>query len=185
MDNAGNTYRRYLDGDNEALTELVGQFKEGLTLYLNSIVGNIFTAEELMEEAFFRLITKRPHFSGRSSFKTFLYAIGRNAALDRLRKDKRIDARPIEERVLLAEQRSVEESYLVREDRLAVHRALGELSPDHRQVLYLTYFEELSNKEAASVMKRSVHSIENLVSRARASLKKELEKEGFHYENRF
>lgn len=66
MDNAGNTYRRYLDGDNEALTELVGQFKEGLTLYLNSIVGNIFTAEELMEEAFFRPITKRPHFSARS-----------------------------------------------------------------------------------------------------------------------
>ena len=56
------------------------------------------------------------------------------------------------------------------------------LKSEHRQVLWLTYFEQLSNKETAMVMKKSVHSIENLLSRARKSLKFELEKENFDYE---
>ena len=37
-------------------------------------------------------------------------------------------------------------------------------------------------KETAAVMKKSVHNIETLVCRARAALKKALEKEGFEYE---
>ena len=60
---------------------------------------------------------------------------------------------------------------------------MDSLKPDYRQVLWLTYFEELSNKETAAVMKKTVHSIETLVYRARNALKKQLEKEGFVYEN--
>ena len=85
MDTGAANYERYLQGDDGAVEALVEEYKNGLTLYLNSIVGNIFTAEELMEETFFRLIAKRPRFSGKSSFKTFLYAIGRNAAVDYIR----------------------------------------------------------------------------------------------------
>ena len=44
------------------------------------------------------------------------------------------------------------------------------------------YFEDLSAKEAACVMKKSVHSIETLAYRARKSLKLILETEGFIYE---
>lgn len=57
------------------------------------------------------------------------------------------------------------------------------LIPEYRQVLWLIYFEELSNKEAAAIMKKSVHNIETLVYRARKSLRKQLEMEGFVYEN--
>ena len=46
----------------------------------------------------------------------------------------------------------------------------------------LVYFEEFSHKEAAIVMKKSVHNIETLVYRARKSLKSQLEMEGFIYE---
>ena len=60
---------------------------------------------------------------------------------------------------------------------------MEKLKPDYQQVLWLTYFEELSNKETADVMKKSVHGIETLVYRARNALKKQLEKEGFTYEN--
>ena len=56
------------------------------------------------------------------------------------------------------------------------------LKTEYRQVLWLTYFENLKAKEAARIMKRSVHSVENLIYRARLSLKSELEKEGFIYE---
>ena len=59
---------------------------------------------------------------------------------------------------------------------------MGSLPSDYRVVLWLTYFEGFSNKEAAVVMKKSVRSVETLLTRARQKLKSELIKEGFVYE---
>ena len=56
------------------------------------------------------------------------------------------------------------------------------LSPEYRQVLWLVYFEELSSKEAAGIMKKTVRSVESLLYRAKKSLRSQLEKEGFDYE---
>ena len=56
------------------------------------------------------------------------------------------------------------------------------LKDEYRQILWLIYFEGFSNKEASAVMRKSTHSIETLVYRARRSLKSQLEKEGFEYE---
>ena len=58
MDNGASSYRRFLDGDDKGLAEIVGDYKDGLILYLNGYVNNIFIAEELTEDTFFRLITK-------------------------------------------------------------------------------------------------------------------------------
>ena len=60
---------------------------------------------------------------------------------------------------------------------------MRKLTPEYQQVLWLIYFEELSNKEAAKIMKKSVRSVESLLYRARKSLKSQLEMEGFDYEN--
>ena len=59
---------------------------------------------------------------------------------------------------------------------------MKKLKPEYHQILWLIYFEGFTNKEAASIMKKSVHSIETLVYRARKSLKTQLEMEGFTYE---
>ncbi|MBD5159991.1 MAG: RNA polymerase subunit sigma-24, partial [Ruminococcus sp.] len=76
MDNGAVSYRRFLDGDDEGMVEIIRDYKDGLILYLNGITGNILLAEEIMEDTFFKLVVKKPKFSGRSSFKTWLYAIG-------------------------------------------------------------------------------------------------------------
>ncbi len=68
MDNGASSYRRFLGGDDSGISEIVGEYKDGLILYLNKYVGNIYTAEELAEDTFFRLITKKPRFSGKSTF---------------------------------------------------------------------------------------------------------------------
>ena len=65
MDNGASSYRRFLDGDDKGIAEIVGDYKDGLILYLNVYVNNIFIAEELTEDTFFRLITKKPRFSGK------------------------------------------------------------------------------------------------------------------------
>ncbi len=182
MQNGESSYRRYLAGDDNGLVEVIRDYKDGLIFYLNSFVRDLNVAEELCEDAFVKLAVKKPRFREGSSFKTFLYAIGRNAALDFLRRNKS-DAVPIEDIAESpADMESLEQSYIREERRIAVHRALDSLKPEYRQVLWLTYFEELSNKETAAVMKKSVHSIETLVYRARLALKKQLEQEGFEYE---
>jgi len=184
MDNGASSYRRFRDdGDERGLIELIRDYKDGLILYLNSFVGNIHTAEELAEDTFVLLGTKKPKDNGKGSFKTWLYTIGRNVAIDHLRRSSKKNECSIEEcPELFSEEQSLEATYIQQEQKIMVHRALRKLKPEYRQILWLIYFEEFSHKEAATVMKKSVHSIETLVYRARKSLKVQLEMEGFIYE---
>lgn len=184
MDNGAESYRRFLQGDDKAFVEIIRDYKDGLILYLNGFVNNILTAEELTEDVFFKLVTKKPRFNEKSSFKTWLYSIGRNTAVDYLRrnsKQKEVSAEEIRETE--DERLSIEQSYIKQERLLLIHRTLEKLKPEYKQVLWLVYFEDFSQKETAKIMKKSVHSVETLVYRARLALKAELEKGGFIYED--
>ena len=183
MDNGESSYRRFLDGDDQGMAEIIDSYKDGLILYLNGYASNIFIAEELAEDTFFRLITKKPKFSGKSTFKSFLYAIGRNVAVDYVRHNSKTLDIPIEDmEEYLSEEESLEQSYIKEERKLTVHKALSELSADYRNILWLVYFEEFSNKEAAVILKKNESQVNNLLHRAKQSLKSKLEKEGFIYE---
>ena len=183
MDNGASSYRRFLDGDDEAFVEIIRDYKDGLILYLNGYVSNIFVAEDLMEETFVKMVTKKPKFTAKYSFKTWLYTIGRHVAVDYLRHRKKMADIPVEDvERHLAEEESVERAYLRQEQKIDLHRAMRKLKDEYRQVLYLTYFEGLTNSETAYAMNKSNRQIENLVYRAKQSLKAQLEKENFVYE---
>ena len=180
-DNGKAGYDRYLSGDDSGMGEIISEYKDGLILFLNNYTHNIMTAEELCEDTFVKLAVNKPKFKGNSSFKTFLYAIGRNVALDYLKKHK--NTVPIEELAELEDKSSLERDYIKEEQKLALRNALKQLKPEYEKILWLTYFEELSNKEAAAVMGKTTHAVQTLVYRARNALKKQLESEGFIYEN--
>ena len=184
MDNGASSYRRFLEGDDDGIVEIIKDHKDGLMLYLNSFVQNIHLAEDLTEDTFVKLIARRPRFSGKSTFKTWLYAIGRNVALDFLRKNAKLPTVSAEEAMtLIADEADVARQYLCSERKLQVHKALKQLNDEYRQVLVLVYFEDFQNDQVASIMGKSKKQIENLVYRAKLSLKSELEKEGFVYED--
>ena len=183
MDNGASSYRRFLDGDDQGMVEIIRDYKDGLTLYLNGFVHNIFAAEELMEETFFKLAVKKPRFSGDKAFKTWLYTIGRNVALDYLRRRKKLSDAPLEDyAACLVEEEGVEQAYLRQEQKIALHRALNQLKAEYHQVLYLVYFEDFSNGEAALALGKSKRQTENLLYRAKEALRAELGKVGFVYE---
>ncbi len=183
MDNGASSYRRFLDGDDKALAEIVRNYSDGLTLYLNGIVNNISVAEELMEETLFKIITKKPKFNAKYSFKTWLYTIGRNVAIDYLRHNtKRSDTSFDDLENYIHDEYDLEKHYIIEEQKITVHKALKKLNTEYRQVLWLLYFEELSHTEVGIVMKKNTRQIKNLVYRAKCALKSELEKEGFVYE---
>ena len=104
-------------------------------------------------------------------------------AIDYLRRNsKRMEISLGEYPELVSEEQDLELSYIREECKITVHRAMRRLKSEYRQILWLIYFEGFSNKEAAAVMKKSVHNVETLVYRARRSLKSQLEMEGFVYE---
>ncbi len=176
-------YQRYLNGDDGAVTDLLRLYSDGLTLYLNSYVRDMTVAEDLCDETFIKLVTKMPKFDGKSSFKTFLYSIGRHIALSYLRKHKNRAAAPLDDLPEIPDSGDPEQSYLATEQKAILQRAMMRLKPEYSQVLWLTYFEELSGSEVAGVMNKSVSAVRTLLYRAKPALKKELEKEGFDYEN--
>ena len=183
MDNGASSYRRFLDGDDKGLAEIVRDYRDGLILYLNGVVNNICVAEELMEETFFKIITKRPRFNAKYSFKTWLYTIGRNVAIDYLRHNaKQSDSSFDDFENYIQDEFDLEKLYIIEERKIAVHRALKKLNAEYRQVLWLLYFDGMTNSDAAIVMKKNARQMKNLVYRAKSALKSELDKEGFVYE---
>ncbi|MCH5200671.1 MAG: RNA polymerase sigma factor [Oscillospiraceae bacterium] len=187
MDTGAEAYRRYLDGDDGGLAELIRLYRDGLVLYLNGITDDMGAAEELMEDTFVKLAVKKPRFGGKSSFKTWLYAIGRNMALDWLRKNgrertERLSQLPEDIAYMNGAAAQPELCYMREERDAAVQRALSRLSPDYGSVLYLSYFEGFTNEEIRTIMNKNGRQVENLLYRAKQALKAQLEKEGFVYE---
>ena len=136
-----------------------------------------------MQVAFIKLAIKKPKFNGKSSFKTWLYTIGRNIAVDHKRRLLRRKNVSLNECIEIADEADLERSYLVTEQKINLRHAICRLKEDYQQVLYLTYFENFSHEETAKITGRSVKQIKNLLYNARKALKTELEKEGFKYEN--
>ncbi|WP_028504637.1 RNA polymerase sigma factor [Ruminococcus sp. FC2018] len=184
MDNGASSYRRFREnGDESGLVEIIRDYKDGLIFYLTGIVGDIHEAEDLVQDTFVLLGTKKPKDKGKGSFKTWLYTIGRNIAIDHLRKRKRLKETPMklspEQADELADMGS---AYIREEQKITIHKALRRLKPEYQQILWLQYFEELSMKDCARIMKKSVHGTEMLASRARKALRAQLEQEGFDNE---
>ena len=195
MDNGACSYRRFLDGDDEGVVAIIRDYKVGLSLFLNRYVHNVHIAEELAEETFFRILIKKPRFVKKGSFKTWLYTIGRNTAVNYMKRAKRTLYTNFEDRLNLedianfgdiecfsGEENALEQAYIREEEKIVVHRALARINPDYGRVLYLKFFEELKNDEIATILKKNKRQIENLIYQSKRALKLELDKEGFHYE---
>ena len=181
MDNGSSSYSRYLAGDDAAMGELVREYMDGLIIFLNSFTNNLSEAEDLMEETFFRLAYKKPRYTGKSSFKTWLYSIARNLAIDSLRKRKGISHVSVEDCTDLSSSIDIEEQYINEERKIIIHRAISKLKDEYRQVVCLIYLEGFSNAETAIIMNKSNRQITNLLYQAKRALNVELEKEGITY----
>lgn len=188
MDNGACSYRRFLEGDDEGVVEIVRDYKDGLILFLNRYVNNVHIAEELAEETFFRIIIKKPRFARKGSFKTWLYTIGRNTAINYLKRAGRTLHTDLDELERLSgenenpEIESLEKAYIREEEKIVIHRALANINPDYGKVLYLKFFENMSNDGIAAVLKKNRRQVENLIYQSKRALRSELEREGFHYE---
>ncbi|NLB60862.1 MAG: RNA polymerase sigma factor [Clostridiales bacterium] len=170
-------YRRFMDGDDSGLEEIVKFFSQPLMLFINGYVNNINVAEDIMSESFLKLIIKRRRFKGNSTFKTYLFSVGRNLAVDYLRKAASNKTVPLMTDSL-SDFVELESVVIVDEQKRKIHSALWKLNDLYREVLYLSFFEDMTNEQVALVLKKSKKQVENLLYRAKQSLKAILEREG-------
>ena len=183
MDDMTECYDCFLRGDERAFERIVAENRLGLSYYIFSIVRNYDTAEELTEDVFVKLYIKRPANKKKCSFKTWLYTIGRNMAIDCYRKQRKEPRLSLDEVPELSSGGNpTEERYLAEETKKTLQEALKSITPAYAEALRLMYFEGFSEKEIAYITKRSTRSTYDLLYRARKALKEQLIKEGFRYE---
>ena len=169
-------YRQYLSGDDEGLKALMKKYGDPLTLYIDGYLHDVHEAEELMLDVFAYLFTKKPRIRD-GGFKAYLYKAARHMALRHKSKRKPLfsldaladepDGRLLAEEVIRTEERN-----------RILHFCMDEMNPDYREVLYLTYFEDMSYAQAAEVTGKTVKQITNMVYRGKESLRRLLEREG-------
>lgn len=173
-------YRRYRAGEGSALEELIGIYREGLTLFLYGIVHDPLDAEALMMDTFARFIVKGKQFEGHASLKTYLYAIGRNLALRHLKKHRHERHLPLDDDYAAPD--SPETEYLRGEDQQRLYAALRQIRADYRETLHLLYFEGMSYAEAGKVLHKTDKQISDLAYRGKMVLKVKMESEAVGYE---
>jgi len=163
-------YARYLrDGREDDLRTLLERYRESLTLFARGIVRNLEDAEEVMLDTFAVAASGTARFDGRSSFRTWIFAIARKQAISRLRR-RRFRLEPLEDR---ADETVPSSDFdMLREERnLALYEALAQLPDDYQQVLFLLYFEEMSDEDVARVMRKTPKQVYNLAHRSKKALR--------------
>ena len=176
-------YRQFLAGDSKAYDELLIRHGDGLTRYLNGYLHNLEDAEDLMIEAFARIMAKRPSIR-EGGFKAYLYKTARNLAARfslRKRKMNTFSTEDLWSELTATENKLPEEMMLEEERNRVLHRSLDRLEPSLREALWLIYMDDMSYAQAAEVMRISTKKIDNLLSRGRKVLRDEIEKEGIGY----
>ena len=182
MDKGAYSYQRFLSGDKNSLEEIIRLYSDSLTLYICTLVGNIEDAREVMTETFVTLYVKKPEYSGKSTFKTWLYSVARHTAYDLMKNRNKYQPLTEEEMEGLPSKYDLEREIDSKNDKKKLYEAIDRLKPEYKQVIYLVFFEGFSNSETAEIMKKNKKQTGELLYRAKLSLKKILEKEGDFYE---
>lgn len=174
-------YSRFLTkGNEDDFRTLLERHKDSLLLFLNGYVHNLDDAEELMLDTYAEVAAGKTAFSGRSSFKTWLFSIGKKMALAHLRKAKHLPE--VQELSSESDTAPPPDLQILRDEQnRQLYLALSKLNEEYRQVLMLLYFEDMSHDELGTVLGKNRKQIYNLAERARKALKEELEMMGFDY----
>ena len=192
-------YRRFLDGDQGGLEELITLYQHALLRFIYGYVHDTGIAEDIFQEVFVEIYCRRS-FKERDgvAVKTYLYTIARNKCLNAIKKRKRkrelsLDAL-MEKNATLGESEFDEPSSIgygqrpddtleKNERNKALRLAVSRLKQEYREVLTLRYFEDLPPERIAQITKRKIKQVYNLLARGKSALKEELLAQGVGYED--
>ena len=175
MDNGASSYRRFLDGDETGFDELIRDYREPLTLFIDRYVRDYTAAEDLAIDAFTYILVHPGKYNFKTSFKTYIYMIGRSRALDYIRRKRIILFEELDENSVSGI--NTFDTVLDTQKKKALLSAINSLPSNMRDAVFLVYFEDMSYEDAARVMNKTKKQVDNLIYRAKSALKISLKEE--------
>lgn len=169
---------RVQTGDHEAFAELMRRYEPKMTRYGRRFLATAEDVEDIVQDIFIKTYTNIQSYNESYPFSPWLYRIAHNAFANELRRRSRRPILSFSTDMLLPNLRGdtdVEADVIAREDAALVEAQLAALSLQHREVLVLYFFEELSYEEIADVLRIPKTTVGVRLSRAKKQLKKLME----------
>ncbi|NQT01395.1 MAG: sigma-70 family RNA polymerase sigma factor [Planctomycetes bacterium] len=174
-------------GDPKAFGELVRRYGDGILGYLTRMSRNRHEAEDLFQETFKRVHEKAHTFRG-SQFKSWLFTIATNMAIDGMRRRRGMRVVSLNQKLDCTDGDSEELSAVAladdsyepsqeaakAEQAQQVRAAIMSLPSRQRATLVLAYYQQLSYPEVAKVLGCSLGTVKTQMYRALKTLGQKL-----------
>lgn len=166
--------------------QIVRHYQRRAFLAALGFMGNPEDAREASQEAFARAFRALHSYDVNRPFYPWYYRILKNLCLDRIAKRKRtpiptehVDRVTASPTSLLG--RTPETSTIHYDRQVRVHRAIDRLSVDHREIIYMRHYQDLSYEEMAESLGVAIGTVMSRLYRARKALRTILiEEESVH-----
>ena len=157
--------RRFNDGRAEAFETLLSRYEKPLFNFILRHVAERTRAEEIMQDAFLRVIERSKEFKGESKFSTWLYTIARNLCIDESRKmvfrrHKSLDAQlggddgegPALVERTAGSAPAVDRTAIARELKPQISAAISALPEEQREVFLMREIQNMPFKDIAAIV---------------------------------
>lgn len=165
-------------GDMDAFAELVRRYQGPVVHFCQRMTGSLEDAEDVAQECFVRLHRYLKRLEPQAKFSTVLFGMARNLTLNHLRDTKRRGrgmTDTIENRVIAADARlEPDRQARIGEIESLLQRALGMLTPEHREVLLLRELQGMDYDAIAAAVKCRKGTVKSRIARAREQLRLKL-----------
>jgi RNA polymerase sigma-70 factor, ECF subfamily len=178
---------RLKGGDQQALEAIFNLYSSKLYSVAHRIIGEVADTEEVIQDVFWTAYRKAKTFRGTARFSTWLYRLTVNAALGKIRRNKRTKEVEYDEflpkfqddghhlvRPVVDWSNTLDENYAKQETQRILMEALDQLKPLDRSVIALSDLEGLSDKEIAVALGVTVSAVKTRLHRARLFLRGKL-----------
>lgn len=153
-------------GDVGKLEQLFDRHHRALFHYFLHLTSSRASAEDLVQEAFYRVLKYRHTYQPETSFRAWLFQIGRNVHLDFAGRHKSEVPLPEEVVELRGPDLLPDRQAQKNQEAVLLRRALAALPREKREVLIMSRFLELKYEEIASITKCEVGTVKVRVYRA-------------------
>ncbi len=169
---------RFQRGDVRAFEELVRRHRTPVFSFLLRLTGDRGRAEDLCQETFLRVVRASPDWEPRALFRTWIYAVARNQAVDDARRLALRRTEPLDDPARAAEpsdgvppDRGAEGALL----RPKLEAALASLPEEQREVFLLREHAGLRFHEIAEVTGVAENTVKSRMRYALEALRAKLE----------
>lgn len=165
--------------DRDAFEQFYRRYHRRLYGYLLRWIDQPELVEEVLDDVLFVVWTDAAKFGGRSRVSTWIFGIAFRKAMRALEQRSRQPSTGGEE--LTDSSFDTSPGQLHRELQLSLEKAFDSLSPEHRTVVELTYFEDCSYQEIAEIVRCPVNTVKTRMFHARKKLREILPRLGFSH----